>query len=100
MSDELEDLKSKIDWKLIWVIAAFLVGTLFSAGMGWGRGSSSIENMTLQLAELKGAVNILSDKYTMADKAMSTELQKVEDHLAYQDERINRLEQKQAEEKK
>lgn len=81
-----------IPWPVIWAMVAFLSGTLFSAGMGWGRSSTSLDNIAISISRLEGEVNALSDKYTVTDKSVSQELQKIEDHLSYDDNRLDKLE--------
>lgn len=87
-----EEIKQKlIDWKLIWVVAAFLAGSLFQAASGWGRQTGSLESLSLQMAEIKGSLSILGEKYASGDKMTTQELQKIEDHLSYNDERLNKF---------
>lgn len=73
-------------------MVAFLGGTVFSAGMGWGRSSTSLDNIAISMSRLEGEVNALTDKYTLTDKSTSQELQKIEDHLNYDDNRLDHLE--------
>jgi hypothetical protein len=84
--------RTTIPWPVIWAMIAFLSGTLFSAGMGWGRNSTSLDNIALAISRLEGEVNALTEKYTSTDKSVGQELQKIEDHLTYDDNRLDRLE--------
>jgi len=88
-------VRGGIPWPVIWAMVAFLSGTLFSAGMGWGRNSNSLDNIALSISRLEGEVTTLSDKYTVTDKNVSQELQKIEDHLTYDDNRLEKLESRQ-----
>ena len=81
-----------VPWNIIWAVAAFVIGIIFSAGMGWGRNSNSIDNMALSISRLEGAVSTLRDSYTSTDKAVAVELEKIEQHLSYLDGRMDRLE--------
>lgn len=81
-----------IPWAVVWAICAFLCGTLFSAGMGWGRNSTSLDNIALSISRLEGELNALTEKYTVTDKANSQELQRIEDHLTYDDNRLDKIE--------
>ncbi len=81
-----------IPWAAIWAVIAFMVGTIFSAGLGWGRSSDSIDQMTRTLARLEGSIDTLTDKYNISDKNVYGELQRIEMHLSYDDGRLDRLE--------
>lgn len=74
------------------MVLIFLVTTLFSAGMGWSRSNVSIDNIALSISRLEGEVHTLSEKYAISDKATAQELQKLEDHINYDDARLDKLE--------
>lgn len=84
--------RSGIQWPVIWAIIAFFAGALFNAGLSWGHGSTSLDNLTLTVAQLKSSVDTLTDKYVTSDKSVAQQLQKIEDHLSYDDQRLDRLE--------
>jgi hypothetical protein len=80
---------------LIWSVVAFAVGAIFSAGMGWGKNDSALQTMSTQLVEIKTALQVLNEKYTVSDKSIGQKIQEFEDHftrmeehLGYQDKQI------------
>lgn len=77
---------------VVWAILAFAAGTVFSAGMGWGHNSDALNNLVANVARLEGAIDQLSTRYTASDKNVTQQLQKIEDHLDYDDVRLDRLE--------
>jgi len=84
---------------LIWSVVAFLVGAVFSAGMGWGKNDSTLQSLNTQLAEIKGQLGVLTEKYIASDKSGAQKLQelddhfsRVEDHLTHDDERLDAIE--------
>lgn len=85
---EQEKPRPAMPWPVIWAIAAFIIGLSFN----WGTRSSSLDNLTLSVAQLKGAIDTLTDKYVASDKSVAQQLQKIEDHLSYDDQRLDRLE--------
>lgn len=84
--------KPPVNWNVVWAVAAFVGGTIFSAGMGWGRGSGDVANAILQIGEVKGMISQLSEKFTVSDKTVTTEMGKVQEHLTYDDARLDKLE--------
>lgn len=100
---ESPEVPSKgINWNVIWAIAAFFAGSIFSAGMGWGKNDSALQTMSTQLAEIKGSLGVLTEKYTISDKAVAQKLQelddhfsRVEDHLSHDDVRLDKIEARQ-----
>lgn len=85
-------LRGPLSWQAVLALIAFLAGSLFSAGMGWGRSNDSLDNIQSSIGRIEGEINLLSDKYTTTDKAVTQELQKIEDHLSYDDSRLDKLE--------
>jgi hypothetical protein len=70
-----------IPWAVIWSMLAFLVGTIFSAGMGWGHNNGSIDNMALQVAQMRTTLDVLTTAFNSANidsherlKALETEV--------------------------
>ena len=85
-------LRGPFPWEAVLAVLLFLIGTLFSAGMGWGKDSSSLTNISLSLSHLEVELQALTEKYSVSDKATAQELQKIEDHLSYDDRRLDKLE--------
>jgi hypothetical protein len=76
----------------VWAIAAFFAGSIFSAGMGWGRGSGDVANAIQQIGEVKGMIALLSEKFTVSDKTITADVGKIQEHLSYDDSRLDKLE--------
>lgn len=79
---------------LVPALVAFLIGALFSAGMGWGRSTDTIEHLVTTVSRLEGAIDALSTKYTQTDKTTAEQLQQINDHLQYDDMRLDRIDKK------
>jgi hypothetical protein len=84
------NMRPGISWHGMVAVLTFFAGTLFSAGMGWSHSNDSLNNIAVSISRLEGEVKALSDKYAISDK----ELQKLEDHIEYDDARLDKLEAK------
>lgn len=82
-----------VSWNVIWAVLCFLAGALFTMGMEWGRNTIFMNNLAVSLTHLEGEVRTLTDKYVDTDKTVANKLQQMEDHLEYNDDRLNKVEQ-------
>jgi hypothetical protein len=87
-------LRGPIPLQAVIALLTFVAGVLVSLGMGWGHSSSSLDNIALSVSRLEGEIQTLGEKYTNSDKTVTQQLQKMDDHLTYDDMRIDKLEQR------
>lgn len=105
MATEAKTSEPGITWRgplpvqALFAVMTFLAGSLFTAGMGWGGSNKSLENIQASISRVEGEIKLLSDrydalseKYRNTDTSTRTELQKIEDHLSYDDNRLDKLE--------
>lgn len=92
----MDQQTTSVKWKpeLIWAIIAFLVGTIFSAGLNLGKSGTNLDSVNLKLVEIQASLEKLNTKYTDSDKSNSIELDRIEHHLTYNDGRLDKLEAK------
>jgi len=95
-----------IPWAFYAPLIVLFITSLFWAAMGWGRNSTSIDNMTQALSGLREEINGLrselektNSQYTQMNLAVSVKLQefqshfdRLEDHVNAIDARVNKLE--------
>lgn len=88
-----------ISAQFLWRIVTFMAGALLALGIAWGTRSSQLEEVRTQMGsmatDLKGFMKVYQDN----DKATSGDiieikghLQRIEDHIANDDRRIEQLE--------
>lgn len=92
----MDEQTTTFKWKpeLTWAIVAFLIGTIFSAGLNLGKSSTNLDSVNLKLVEIQASLEKLNTKYTDSDKTTAIELQSIEQHLKYVDGRLDKLEVK------
>src|SRR5690242_15425572 len=85
--------------QFLWRIVTFMAGALLALGIAWGTRSSQLEEVRASMgsmqADLKGFMKVYQDN----DKATSNDiiemkghLDRIEDHIANDDRRIEQLE--------
>lgn len=78
----------------IFTVASFLAGNLVSTSMGFATRSSQLDALVIQAARVEVLVNALSKEYTVTDKINSNKIQEIQDHLTYEDRRLDKMEQR------
>lgn len=90
----MDEQTTSFKWKpeLIWAIVAFLIGTIFSAGLNLGKSNTNLDSVNLKLVEIQASLEKLNTKYTDSHETTAVELNRIEQHLTYVDGRLDKLE--------
>lgn len=91
-SQEHGQSRSRLPLTAILTVASVIVTNLITGSLAVGTRSSQLDALTKQVGELAVIVKELAMQYTHTDKDVSNELQKIQDHLVYEDIRLDKIE--------
>lgn len=76
-----QQTSSKLNLTLIWAVVAFVGGSLFSAGLGWGHSTGSIDALSLAVAQLSAKMDTMTTQFNVANVESRERLKGLEDEV-------------------